>query len=288
MAGEYGYVKMSRKAYETDPFWSEPRAFSRWEAWEDLIQMAAWRDHRRVVGMAVLDVRRGEVLASLRFLATRWKWSKNKVAAFLDLLHEMGRIKGQRETQAGTVYLLVNYDRYQSGGTDDGTQNGTAEGREGDSEGTAKGQREGSKEEKDNPPPPSPRSRARGLDQLAEYLGPHAAAAERFAAAADHSPTWPAAIIGLYGPSGTDPTIWQRSPPVADADRPMLLARAMDRYAAEGHQYDNRYFRRFLERVIDEHEQGNDQQASDHPRRPATHGRGEAARRRAGELAHLG
>lgn len=142
MADEYGYVKISRKAYETDPFWTERRVFSRWEAWEDLIQMAAWKAHRRVVGMTVVDIERGEVLASLRFLATRWKWSKNKVAAFLDLLTEMERIKGQRETQAGTVYLVVNYDRYQGDGTSAGTPEGTAQGQHRDSDGTPKGQRE--------------------------------------------------------------------------------------------------------------------------------------------------
>lgn len=132
--------------------------------------------------------------------------------------------------------------------------------------------------------PPRAHTREGDLDRLRSYLGPYAEAADRFAASADHSPTWPAAIIGLYGPSGTDPTIWQRSPPVPEADRPALLARALDRYAGEGHKYDNRYFRRFLERVIDEHEQGSDKPASDHPRRPAANGRGAAPRARPAAL----
>lgn len=127
-----------------------------------------------------------------------------------------------------------------------------------------------------SPSPPRAHTREGGLDRLRTYLGPHAEAADRFAAAADHSATWAAAILGLYGPSGTDPTIWQRSPPVPEADRPALLARALDRYAGEGHKYDNRYFRRFLEAVIDEHERDGGARANG--RRPAAASGGAAPR----------
>lgn len=138
-------------------------------------------------------------------------------------------------------------------------------------------QEKGIREEGIGNTPSSPtRADARGLDRLTEYLGPYAEAATRFAEAADHSPTWPAAILGLYGPSGTDPTIWQRSPPVPEADRPALLARALDRYAGEGHKYDNRYFRRFLEAVIDEHERDGGARANG--RRPAAASGGAAPR----------
>src|SRR5690606_41896606 len=95
---------------------------------------------------------------------------------------------------------------------------------------------------------------------------------DRFPASADPPPTWPAAIIGLYGPSGTDPTIWQRSPPVPEADRPALLARALDRYAGEGKAYHGKWFRRFLEDVI--HEHGSDDREGNHRRGPAANGRG--------------
>src|SRR5690606_16075290 len=54
---------------------------------------------------------------------------------------------------------------------------------------------------------------AHELERLREYLGPSAAAADRFAASAEHSPTWPVAVLGLYGPNGTDEQVWQRSPP---------------------------------------------------------------------------
>lgn len=97
-------------------------------------------------------------------------------------------------------------------------------------------------------------ARETALDRLRTYLGPHAEAADRFAASADHSATWAAAILGLYGPEGTDTQVWQRSLP---EDRPALLARALDRYAGEGQRYHGRLFRRFLESVINEqHDNG--------------------------------
>lgn len=99
---------------------------------------------------------------------------------------------------------------------------------------------------------PSPRARARGdaLDRLRTYLGQYAEAADRFATSAAHPSTWASAILGLYGPQGTDTQAWQRSPP---ENRPELLARALDRYAGEGKPYHARYFRRFLEAVVNEH-----------------------------------
>lgn len=96
---------------------------------------------------------------------------------------------------------------------------------------------------------------ARGLEDLKAYLGDHAAAADRFAESASHSKLWPKAILGLYGSSGTDERVWGK---VDTADRPRLLATALDRYAGEAIEYNGRYFRRFLEAVVSElHGGGN-------------------------------
>lgn len=136
---EYGHVKISRKAYAEDRFWNEPREFSRWEAWEWMIQAAAWKDHKRPVGMTVVELRRGEFLGSIRYLADAWGWTVKRVRVFLDLVCEMDRIRAQRETRHGTVYLLVNYDAYQSTPTDEGADQGTA----GAQQGHSTGQRQG-------------------------------------------------------------------------------------------------------------------------------------------------
>ena len=122
---EYGHVKLSRKFFASDPFWNERRVFSRSEAWVDLIQRAAWKDHTRLVGGAIIELSRGEILASIRFLAEAWNWGEQRVRTFIALLKKMDRILTQRETQAGTVYLLVNYDTYQGGNAESDTADNT-------------------------------------------------------------------------------------------------------------------------------------------------------------------
>lgn len=121
----YGHVKISRKAYAEDPFWNEPRKFSRWEAWEDLIQMAAYKPYVRVSAKGAVALERGELVVSIRFLAQRWQWGVQAVRGHLQRLDNVGRISTQRETQVGTVYLLVNYDAYQSANTPDDTPTNT-------------------------------------------------------------------------------------------------------------------------------------------------------------------
>lgn len=133
---EFGHIKMSRKAYATDPWWNEPRDFSKWEAWEWMIQEAAYAPRRRLIAGTVVELNRGEVLASVRFLAKAWGWSVKRVRTWVRDGQTTGKIKAQREAQGGTVYLLVNYDTYQGGDTPEGTGEGTARAQQGHSKGT--------------------------------------------------------------------------------------------------------------------------------------------------------
>lgn len=114
MRDRRAHVKVSRRFFEEDAWWSEPRRFSKAEAWLDCIQMASWKPRRFAIGLTVEQLARGEFMASLRYLARRWRWSKTAVSDFLKALEKLGRIRGQRNGQEGTVYLLVNYDWYQS------------------------------------------------------------------------------------------------------------------------------------------------------------------------------
>jgi hypothetical protein len=134
---EYGHVKISRKAYATDPWWKEPREFSKWEAWEDCIQMAAFGPYTRRVGDTHVMLKRGEFAASVRFLSQRWRWSKSKVGRWLLDARTLSRLRlregdSKRDTKRDTsdpVYVIVNYAQYQdtprAGGTGNGTPSGT-------------------------------------------------------------------------------------------------------------------------------------------------------------------
>ena len=126
--GRYGHVKISRKAYETDPFWNEPREFSRWEAWEYMIQAAGFKPTQWTAGGPVVRLARGETPPlSLSYLCRAWRWSTKKVRVFIDLLISEERIRKGQDTPQGHTYLLVNYDTYQGSGA----QRGHSEGRAG-------------------------------------------------------------------------------------------------------------------------------------------------------------
>lgn len=111
-----GHVKIARKAFDPvagDRWWLEPREFSKWEAWVDLIQLAQWTDFRHVTKYGPVDLKRGEFLASLRWLGERWQWGQERVRRYLKDAEETSRLARQSETRAGIVYHIVNYDAYQ-------------------------------------------------------------------------------------------------------------------------------------------------------------------------------
>ena len=91
--------------------------YSELEAWLWLMFEAAWKPRRvRLTNgraVEILELKRGQVAHSLRYMATAWGWSVKRVCTFLYRL-EMDR---QIDTQTGhlqTVISLCNYERYQT------------------------------------------------------------------------------------------------------------------------------------------------------------------------------
>jgi hypothetical protein len=149
---DFGHVKLSRKLFESDQFWLEERQFSRFEAWVDVIQLAAWKPSTYRTAKGVVRLQRGEFLAARRHLAKRWNWTEKKVRVWLEFMQNDGRIRTSQgptlgpsevvEDQSdavedaiagghegadtgansgansgariGNVYLIVNYDAYQN------------------------------------------------------------------------------------------------------------------------------------------------------------------------------
>lgn len=132
-----GYKKLWNKAFD-HPFWTEKRVFSRWEAWTDCwANMAAWKDHERMVSGKSVSLKRGEFIASDRFLERRWRWSRGKVRRFMaelvdkNMLETRDCVNGGCSidgTSGGTTYLVVTYEHHQGGGTRDGTTDSTTDG----------------------------------------------------------------------------------------------------------------------------------------------------------------
>jgi hypothetical protein len=123
MAKRPPFIPIARKAFspiekDGDVFWNEPRVFSRWEAWQFLIVHAARKSVKRIIPRpgktpVVVEMHRGEFYGSLRWFGRRWKWSEKKVRTWFSQLEKQHRrIRTQRETQVGTVYLLTKYWEY--------------------------------------------------------------------------------------------------------------------------------------------------------------------------------
>lgn len=104
-------------------------ACQRW-AFADLCHMAQYKDGVRVFGGTVVKLERGCLLASIRYLAERWGWSKNRVDRFLAALEgdEVGKIATVDSNRFGTVYRIVNYDTYASPRDSRGDSHGDANG----------------------------------------------------------------------------------------------------------------------------------------------------------------
>lgn len=125
-----GWIKVHRTILEHPHWLSEP--FTRAQAWIDLLLLANHKESRiRKRGiMVIMD--RGAVGHDERTLAARWKWSRGKVRRFLQELTEEKQIIRKisqktipNNTSVSACIYILNYDKYQSGDTEDSTEDGT-------------------------------------------------------------------------------------------------------------------------------------------------------------------
>lgn len=124
-----GWVKLYRKLTESALWTSEP--FTKGQAWVDLIAMANHKDERVYINGNWVEIKRGQLHTSELKLAARWRWSKNKVTRFLEVLRLDGmldKICSKGGLTNGTTLTLVNYSIYQGGDTTVETTNDTTNG----------------------------------------------------------------------------------------------------------------------------------------------------------------
>lgn len=107
-----GFLRIPREFFES-ALWQEDRALSRAEAWLDLYQSATYVPRQHCVEGRCLSLARGELVASVRYLSHRWKWSRGKVERYLKQLKRAPMRKLETRTETGiTVISLLNYDTY--------------------------------------------------------------------------------------------------------------------------------------------------------------------------------
>ena len=78
-------------------------------------------------GGKIVNLERGQLSDSLRYMATAWGWSVNRVSRFLRRLETDTQITTQTDT-AQTVITICNYDKYQKPPAADEHANGHANG----------------------------------------------------------------------------------------------------------------------------------------------------------------
>lgn len=80
--------------------------------WTSLLLMATHEDKKVLVGNQLIELKRGQLIASNSFLADRWKISERSVLRFLDLLESDSMLHRCTHRKV-TILTVCNYDSYQ-------------------------------------------------------------------------------------------------------------------------------------------------------------------------------
>lgn len=115
-----GWVRLYRSLEEWEFYFSEP--FTKGQAWIDLFMIA---NHSKIpkslfVRGNLVEIKRGQVGWSEEALSKRWKWSRNKVRRYLEILKMKQQIE-QQKNKVLSVITILNYERYQSDETTEST-----------------------------------------------------------------------------------------------------------------------------------------------------------------------
>jgi hypothetical protein len=111
MSVDRGFIALYRGFFDHPMFKAEP--FTEREAFVWMLMEAA-HDGRRVRrGRAVIELSRGQLCHSIRFMAVAWKWrSSSRVVRFLKRLENETAIEIKTEQEA-TQITICNYNKYQ-------------------------------------------------------------------------------------------------------------------------------------------------------------------------------
>ena len=108
MAENCGWVILSRKIQD-NWIWENPDML---KAWLDLIFLMNFKDRKLIIDGQLKVIKRGQYFTSIRNLASRWEWSKDRVERFLKLLESDEMITRSR-TPSGTLLTLIKYEDFQ-------------------------------------------------------------------------------------------------------------------------------------------------------------------------------
>lgn len=104
-----GWIKI-RKSIYNHWLWQDSE-YLKW--WIDLLLMANWEDDKKLVGKQLVEVKRGQLIASISFLVNRWKRNHKMIERFLSLLSSEKMISKDVKSNISFI-TITNYDKYQS------------------------------------------------------------------------------------------------------------------------------------------------------------------------------
>lgn len=110
--GKKGYVEIYRDL--TDHWiWKQEEEFDKRSAWIDLLLMVNHTDKEVLINGHIICIQRGQRLTSEQELARRWKWSRNKVRRFINLLENETMLSTNKRQGVGTIITIENYCKWQ-------------------------------------------------------------------------------------------------------------------------------------------------------------------------------
>lgn len=130
---ERGVFAVDRGIWTDPDFAEEP--FTEREAFLWLVSEAAWKAYKKRADGKVVDLERGQLCHSVRFMAEAWQWSKSRVDRFLARLENRDIISRDSGTRT-PVLTICKYDCFQRVSLPErdniGTTSGTRTGQERD------------------------------------------------------------------------------------------------------------------------------------------------------------
>lgn len=113
-----GYITLPRDI-QNHWLWDNSRHL---KYWLTIVLQATWCRTRYPFGGAVFDLERGQLVTSMRLLASKFGCSSQTVMNFLDMLEQARFIK--RDSGAhGTIITILDYDSYQPPNNNDSSMN---------------------------------------------------------------------------------------------------------------------------------------------------------------------
>jgi hypothetical protein len=122
---ERGVFAVDRGIFEHPAFQREP--FTQREAWLWLVSEAAFKERSKRADGKVINLQRGQLCHSIRFMAEAWQWSKSRVDRFLTMLENRDMLRSETGTRT-PIITICNYSEYQRVSLPERDKSGTTSG----------------------------------------------------------------------------------------------------------------------------------------------------------------